>query len=115
MDLLNATTFGAVISTKSPKEKAQGSGWHIGGVQNILMINDEDRFSSFCRTLFPFIGMSDQVLTTFIKARKASFLVAATTVGTLVVSLVPVREREVSVHTLPSREAWLLFQQASHQ
>ena len=35
IDPLDATTFGAVNSTKSPKEKAQGSGWHIGGVQNI--------------------------------------------------------------------------------
>ena len=53
--------------------------------------------------------------TTFIKAREATLPVAAVTVGTLVANLVPVREREVSVHTLPSREAWLLFQQASHQ
>ena len=30
-DPLDATTFGAVNSTKSPMEDAQGSGWHIGG------------------------------------------------------------------------------------
>ena len=29
-DPLDATTFGAVNSTKSPMEEAQGSGWHTG-------------------------------------------------------------------------------------
>ena len=32
-DPLDATTFGAVNSTKSPMEEAQGSGWHTGGGQ----------------------------------------------------------------------------------
>ena len=31
-DPLDATTFGAVNSTKSPMEEAQGSGWHTGEV-----------------------------------------------------------------------------------
>ena len=33
IDPLDATTFGAVNSTMSPTEEAQGSGWHTGGGQ----------------------------------------------------------------------------------